>query len=430
MPDDKAKPAAARGDHSSDCTLMLPLNALENRIFSVFCAGDVRILPAGESTLFAVDLPVRGTRQRLQALPFALEERIAAGLERSHVALGPSLARKTAHGDAIFLAAVVSRAAMEAALHDAPDSAALIPEAMAIPVPGPELAQDPMAEPAAGTAGPDGRAAGEPPVIWAVWREGARAVVRTSDGTGFALRIDMLPAIWAAAAASMPALSGGTAAKGGANIGGATGSGARPILLSYGEPLPPELPARDLSRSPPLPDREDLRFDLRQGVFAPRSADWGRVLRRVAVIAAAGVGLHLAIAYADLLALRDLADAERAQAQAASDTVLPGVSVGPDTGPLLARLVPPAPQPGGSDFLPLLSDVTTALAGGPGVALRTLAWSGQDGQLVLQVQADGLDALQRVEAALSAAGFRIDSGVATANDGGAEVEIRLRRAEG
>ena len=113
------------------------------------------------------------------------------------------------------LALVVSQAALAAAASAAPRNAPILPDFLALRRP----------------EAPSGSA------VWAVWREGARTVVRRSDGTGFAVATDALPALWARA--------------------------GRPALLSLGAALPSGLPATDLSAAPPDPDPLDLAFSFR-----------------------------------------------------------------------------------------------------------------------------------------------------------------------
>ena len=384
--DDAAAPPAAGPSDAARTILAFPRTPPAGRPAQPLADRLVRaargraaplVLPAEAVTLLTVALPVQG-RRRMQALPFAAEDRIAAPLDAVHVALGP--AADAAAPDGPVLAAVLSRTLMAQA---AASDGAVLPETLAIPAP---------------PSGPDGAPA------WAVWREGLRAVVRASDGTGFAVAADALPTIWDRA--------------------------GRPPLVSYGAALPASLPARDLSADPPPPDPRDLAFDLRQGAFAPRSAGWASPLRAACAVAVLGFAGHLAIAAADLMALRGIAVDERATAQAAIDPLLPGVTVTADAAPILARLRPRPAAPQGSDFLPLLSAASQALlAGAPPVTLRRLAWGAQDGTLTATVQATGLEDLQQAERAIAAGGLRVRSGAATAGEGGAEVTVAVRRGE-
>ena len=364
------------------------------------------VVPAEAVSLMVVDLPVRSDRQRLAALPFAIEDRIATPIEGTHMALGPA---PDPARPARRLAAVLSRDAMRAALAAAPPGAMIVPETLSIPRPlpggggdgagAPDDAAAPLSAPGvdAARAAPAARA-------WAVWVEGDRAVVRADDGTGFAARVDMLPALWDRA--------------------------GRPALTRLAGALPAGLPARDMSAAPPPPDPADLSFDLRQGAFAPRGGGWAGSLQRIAALLLLGAAGHLGLAAADLAALSGIADDERARARAAAGAVLPGLPAGADPAPILARLAPAAPaQPSGGDLLPMLSTAAAAL-GGQGVAatFRRLSFAQATGVLTLQVQAPGLDGLQAAERALASGGFDVSSGTATAGEGTAEAEMRLTRA--
>ena len=127
----------------------------------------VLLVPAERVLLLAVDLPLPSRRQRIEALPFAVEERIAAAPGASHLALGTPLP------DGRHLAGIVAMevmtewvaAAGAAGLGDMP----LMPDALALPVPD---------------AG------------WAVAREGGRILVRQADGTGFATTEARFEPLW------------------------------------------------------------------------------------------------------------------------------------------------------------------------------------------------------------------------------------------
>ncbi len=333
------------------------------------------VLPAEAVTLVAVDIPVRGARAQRAALPFAVEEQVAMPLEEVHVSLcrpapGPGSPNR-------LLAAIVGSDLMTAS---ARDDAPVLPETFAIPTPARAEDRD----------------------TWAVWRDGARAIVRRSDGTGFAVQAEMLARIW-------------------------TMSG-RPAVLSYGAALPPALDARDLSHDRPPPDPKDLAIDLRQGAFAHRQRDLAPTLRFVAAVVGIGLAVHVGIAAADLLALQRIAGTERAIAEDALAPLLPGVQVDTDPAMILSRLAPQAVAVEVGDALPLLVGVAeTLLAGGPDVTWRRATFNEENATLSLLVQAGGLDDLLEAERLLEGAGFAVSSGVATADQGAAEAEFQVTR---
>lgn len=328
-------------------------------------------------TALIVDLPKASARQRTALLTFAVEERVGVPIDTVVVVaarLGDPAARPNAQ-----LAIIVSRATLTAAAATTP-GARILPDFLALRRPD-------------ASAGP----------AWAVWRDGARVVVRRSDGTGFAAATDALAALWARA--------------------------GRPILLSLGAALPSGLPATDLSDAPPAPDPLDLAFSFRLDGGSEVSTATRRTLAMAAVIVLATLVLHLGLAAADAVALGRIATSERALAEAALAPILPGVALGHDPAAILARLAPAEPQARRSDFLPLLTETSATLAeSGRAITFRRLAWGAKDGTLVLLVQAPALDDLQAVEQALRDAGLAVTSGAASAGDGGAEVELRLSRA--
>ncbi len=360
-------------------------NAAAQRIHNAFQAAGRRepvVVPAEQITLIVADIPVRGMRAKRAALPFAIEEDIAVALEDVHVALCRPLSNPD-RPDAV-LAAVIDRRLMEGFTAPAMMEAAVIPETFAVPAP----TSDP-------TSGP----------VWAIWRDGTRALVRTSDETGFAIQADMIEFVWKRA--------------------------GRPTVLSYGAALPSSLGAKDLSDAPPPPNAKDLAVDLRQGVFAPASADWARPASQMAAIVALGLLLHLGLAWADLIALQGIAEEERVAAQDAVDPLLPGIGVDTDPAAIIARLAPPAREAQGSEFLTLLTSVSEALlVNGPQVSWRRIAYSDAPARIVILIEAPSLEDLQRAERVLQEAGLSVSSGVATAGDGAAEAEFQVSKRDG
>lgn len=141
------------------------------RPLGVAAQRDVLLVPTEHVLLLAVALPLPTRRKRIEALPFAIEDRIASRPEAVLMALGEAI------GDGMHLACVVDHAQMSAwvAAADAVDlgDAAIMPDALALPIP------------------PQGR--------WNVHRPIGRVVVRTPDGAGFATSAASFAALHAAA---------------------------------------------------------------------------------------------------------------------------------------------------------------------------------------------------------------------------------------
>ena len=134
--------------------------------------GDILLVPAEHVLTFAVALPLPSHRKRIDALPFAIEDRIAVPVDSVHLALSAD-ARA-----GIYLASVVDPAIMAAwvDLADAAgqNGAAIMPDALALPLPI------------------EGR--------WTVMRpQDGRVLARLSDGRGFAANEAGFMAIWTAA---------------------------------------------------------------------------------------------------------------------------------------------------------------------------------------------------------------------------------------
>lgn len=327
----------------------------------------VLAVPTEAVLLLGVDLPLAARRQRLAALPFAVEDRIADPLAAVHVALGAEIAPQ------VHLAAVVDRGVMAAWVAAFAAAglghAAIVPDALLLP------------PPSAGS--------------WSLAAAGTRVVVRTDTGTGFAVAADRFVALWRA-------------------------GGQLPCTV-YGAPPPFDLAmsatASVAPGTPPLPP-----IDLRQGDYAAPARPLPAAMRRLGLIVAAGLLAHTAVAAADTLRLRGVADAHRATTAALVEQVLPGTPPTAD----LDRLLPSGGVVPGR-FLPLLVRAANALAPVGGLAFDRLGY-GDDGALTLGIEASDIGGLQRAQAALAAAGLSPVSGTATAGTGRADGEIVVREA--
>lgn len=330
----------------------------------------ITIIPAELVSLHAIHLPVRTARQRLDALPFALEELVAQDLEKTHFAL------LGATSDGGVLAASLGRTVIEKYRKDVPDSA-LVPEQLLLSQPDPS---------------PTGA------VAWRTYRSGARVLVRASDQSGFAVRDTELQLLWELA--------------------------GKPRVENLAEPLSPQIEYENISGTQVTSAQALLEADLRQGAFQP-ARGFARPLKWLAASVALFGIIHLAVAAFDTSAQGQIADGLRAQAASALAGKLANAS--PDDPPalLLRRLAAENSAQGGSGFLLLMDRVSSALGqGDTTVQFRELNWSA--GALRLTVEASNLDALQKAEASLVTAGLQVNSGSATASDGAARAEMTVR----
>lgn len=330
----------------------------------------VVLAPTEQLLMLAVDLPLASRSQRLSALPFAIEDQVSEPLDAVHAALGALLAPGR------YLAGVVRHDRMrrwcammaEAGL----GQAALVPDALALPSPGPGF--------------------------WSVAVSGERALVRTADGPGFALPTAQLSLVWE--------------------------NSGRPLLVSYGEPLPEGLigDAPGPGWTPLSGFEQPPALDLRQGPYVAAAAS-SPLLRRLILVLGIGILAHAAIYVVDTVALMRAADQKRAEV-----AVLVTAAGGPAEGDLAATAERMLPQGSGSgsDFLPLFSRASTALLPvGAGISLQTVGYGGDRG-LTLGVEASDLAGLQGAEAALKAAGLNPASGGSSVDAGRATQDITLR----
>jgi general secretion pathway protein L len=320
------------------------------------------LVPAEQVLLLAVDLPLSSRARRMEALPFAIEDRIADPIDAVHLAIGAEIAPKR------YLVAVVRHEVMAAWVERAEAAglghAAMVPDALALPVP---------AEGA-----------------WSVDLGAHRAVVRAGDGTGFACAAAMLMPVWEAA--------------------------GRPAATAYGAPLPAEMMLGEAALEPEPLARRLLSppLDLRQGAYARRRAT-SNVWRRVAWIVAIGAAAHTGIALADTVMLTIIANRRAAETQQLLAVVAPGVPVTGDLATTAANLLPSGggvPQ----TFLPLLSRVSTALAPLGGINARAMEFQANS----LTMDLDGQPGLaDRIRAALRNA--RVTATVAESPDGSVRI---------
>ncbi len=318
-----------------------------DRLIIAAPGGPATILVPGEAVrLLAVDLPLPSRAKRLAALPFAIEDLIADPIDSLHLALGAEIAPGR------YLAGVVRHEAMAGWVALAEEAglgaAAIVPDVLALP---------------------------RPEQGWAVDQRGARALVRASDGTGFAIAAALLRPAWEAA--------------------------GRPPVTSLGEALPDDMAVTSGREVAPADPAATL--DLRQGAYAARRVALPNLWRRFAMIMAVGAAAHATIAIADTVMLRSIADRREAEARAAAALAGPGVPIGEDLVTSVTGLLPSGPGAPPPAFLQLLSRVSGAL--GPlsgGMSVRAMNFAGN----VLTIDLDGGDAglPGRIEAALRGAG--------------------------
>ncbi len=334
--------------------------------------GPATVLVRSEQILLlAVPLPpLASVIRRREALPFAIEEHISEPLDLVHIALGAEAQ------PGVWLAAVVSHALMMQwhghLIAAGLERARLVPDVMALPVPG------------AGS--------------WSVDVAGARAMVRTGDGGGFAVPLALLDTAWRAA--------------------------GEPACIAYGGPLPPHFAA-----VPATFEQETMAarllmpaIDLRQGRYAAPRRAVHPLWQRIALVAGLGALAHGAIAVADTIALAHLAQQRGAQVRLLGASLQPPVEIGPDLGDAIVALTPDAAATGSSRFMTLLSRSAAALAGAqpagaPTAVWRSVSFDGAAGTLTIELETDNIADLQRMAQALTGAGLSAQPGSASTQGG-------------
>ncbi len=311
--------------------------------------GPATILVPSESvSLLRVELPLASRAKRIEALPFAIEDRIADAIESVHIALGAEVAPRT------YLVAVVRHAQManwvEAADLAGLGHAAMVPDALALPAPG----------------------TGE----WCAEARDGRVLVRSGDGTGFALPTALVGSAWERAGS--------------------------PRIWNCG-PVPiGELPQTPFSGGGGLAERlANPAIDLRQGGYARRGARGSSWKRRLAWIAAAGIAAHVVIAAADVVMLRVIAERRAEDVRSAVAQAAPGANLSGDLEASVVRMLPVSGPPPGR-FVPAVTAASRALAPlSSDVTARAMRFEGN--ALVLDIEPGPPDLPERIRAAFRAA---------------------------
>jgi len=342
-----------------------------------FAEGPAVVLVRTEHVLImTVDLPpLAGIARRRAALPFAIEDRIAEPLDTVHIALGSEVAPNS------FLVGIVRHDLMRdwvLRLADAGlERAALVPDALSLPIPGPGC--------------------------WSVDLAGERALVRAADGTGFAMPLALLSAGWASA--------------------------GEPACIGYGDPLPPNMAAAqtELEVEPLARRLLAPAMDLRQGPYAPPRRPIDPVWKRIALVAGLGALAHATIAVADTLALDAIADRREAEVRALAAASQPGLVLGPDLGATLADMAPEGAVVAQGPFVPLLARTGGAISALPTpVVWRSATFDNNSRTLTIAVEASDIAGLQRVAQALANAGLTAQPGAATSDQGRAIGSFAVR----
>ncbi|WP_447724144.1 type II secretion system protein GspL [Sphingomonas koreensis] len=325
------------------------------------------LVPSESVLLLGVDLPLGSHAKRFAALPFAVEDRIADPIESVHLALGSEIAPKR------YLVAVVRHALMrewvETAETEGLGHAAMVPDAFTLPVPD------------------EG---------WSAEAGDGRVLVRGADGTGFAVSPTLIGQAWEAA--------------------------GRPRIWNCGA-----VPIGELPQEPRPAGGGGLAerlatpaVDLRQGAYARHGGGGSSWLKRLGWIAAAGIAAHTVIAAADTVMLHTIAERRADDTRTAVAQAAPGANLGDDLRVSVADMLPP-PGPAGSQFVPLVTRTSNALAPlSSAVTARSMRFEGN--ALVMEIEPGDPGLAGRVRDAMRAAG--VNAEVAAGQDGAVRLTVR------
>ncbi|MBB5207235.1 type II secretion system protein GspL [Chiayiivirga flava] len=350
----------------------------------------VVLLPAQDVLLLQAPRVAKQRRQLEQAIPYAIEDQLAAPVEQQHVALS-----ERNDGDSVALA-VIARPCLDAWLATlreagiAPDRA--LPESVLLPF-----------------------AAGTP----TVWVEGTRAIVRYAESGAFAGSVAELPD-WLALLQAGGHVPGTLRWIGDASAAAALPDGWTVAHEPCAEPLR-WLAARLAEASGP---------DLLQGDYAARRQgdDARRVWRWAAGLAAVGVLAAFAQAGIERWQLQARHQAQRAEMEALLRQAMPGVTRIVDAKAQLAGEY--ARQRGagdGSGGLALLASIAPVLAGSGAYSIDTLDYRADTIELTIRTSdVARLDALRESLAAIPSVMAEVTSAVP--GSGGVEGKLRVRRS--
>lgn len=345
----------------------VPLVAADDRVWAIVPAEDVLLLLAPRVA--------RSAAQMQQALPYAIEDQLAAAIESQHVAWAPSADPQQ------VAVAVVSRARLDALLASlrahALEPDVLIPEPLLLPW-------------QAGVA--------------TVLVEANRAVLRYGEARAFVGQPDELLL-----------------------FAGSVESGLDGVLV--GEQQSP-LPLRDtrqvddalLAYADAL--RTDPPLNLLQGDYAPRrrTGHTQRAWRWVAGLALAGMVLSFVYATVERAQLASLVDRQRTEMADLYRAAVPGATRVVDAEQQLRSALAAAGQGGGDAGLALLATAAPALASDARIQLDALEL--RDRGMEVVVSAPDVAALDALRARLAADAV-VELTAATPGSHGVEGRLRL-----
>ncbi len=346
----------------------------------------VVLVPGAEVTLAKARVPGRNRQRVLRAIPYALEEQLAADVEALHFALGPAT-----DGDQ-YPVAVVDRANMDAwgslLWENGIQAEQMIPETLALP-----MAAD-----------------------WNLMVEAENVLVRSGEYSGFAADTDNLPVL-------LSLFNAKERAPQTASVFGSTVVDLEAVDVEFvderGQPL--EVLARGWVQGPGI--------NLLQGAYSRRE-EWGRLLRpwkATAALLLAGlvlVATSTGLNYFQLTQQRERLGAEIE-------------SVYRKAFPQARRIVNPRAQMeqkltqlrrqaggGDTDFLAMFAETAGVVRVTEGIRVHGASY--RNGRLDLDLQADNLQILDTLKQSLVSSGLMTAEIQSATTEADQKVKGRMR----
>ena len=346
--------------------------------------------PGADTRLLTLTVAPEEKKHLSQSLPFALEEQVAADVDKLHFAACPLDTDS-------FAIAIVSQARMaqwQELLAEYPGIQLWLPEPLLLPW------QD-----------------GE----WCLVLEGESAIIRVGECAGFTVERElvevMLPSVLAEAGAPQAVIVYGL-------------DQAADTAL-----LPVELRDRvqwrrgNLCAALLLSETPQIKLNLLQGEFAPRLplALWWRQWRAVAAVFAAAFLLQLVAAYAEYRSLAAQNLALRGAVEQSYRRAFPEGAV-VDAEKQLSRQLEVLGGTGqASGFVGLMDRVGSAIAGMPGTTIASINYNDKGDEMRLNIVVADFEGVEKLRSLIHEAG--LEAITESSNAQGDRVSARLRVTE-
>ncbi|MCL1050301.1 type II secretion system protein GspL [Shewanella abyssi] len=336
------------------------------------------LVPASSVTLTAVELPEKGQRQAIKALPFMLEENLAQDVDELHFVVGPR------QGDTLSIA-VVAHEQMQNWIEWLGEAGlkvkCIVPDCLALP----------LAE-----------------CDWAAITFGQDILLRTGEGSGTSLNKDWLDVV-------LPQLLAD-------NTGTTTVAGYTELALTGAEvkAQPLDLPMLVLARG-----ILNAPMNLLSGVYQPKR-EYGKHLslwRNAAIVFAVVVVLALVNKGLNIHQMNAKADAVKAQSEQIYKQVIPGSSRVVNLRAQMESYVRKMQGSGsGSEFFAMLEGTKAAFAQVTDLKPTSLRFDSGRSEIRMQVKAKSYDQIEKFKEIISRS-YKLDGGAM--NSGESEVTSTL-----